>query len=61
MKTQQYKKHNSFINISIRDQEEKIKIKDKILKLINNKELLNYVEKEKEILQNIKTDLEENI
>ena len=57
MKTQQYKKHNSFINISIRDQEEKIKIKDKILKLINNKEFLNLIENEKEIIQNIKSYL----
>lgn len=58
-----YKKHNSFVNFSIKEKDKKIKIKKKIISLIENSNLDNFSFNYKEILKKIKNDLlnEKNI
>lgn len=52
-----YKKHNSFLNISIKNIKEKEKINKEIIQLISNSNLDEFSSKQKEILNFIKNDL----
>jgi len=63
MKSIFYKKHNSFVNFSIKEKDKKIKIKKKIISLIENSNLDNFSLNHKKILKKIKVDLlnEKNI
>ncbi len=57
MKLNLYKKHNSFLSLSVKKKKEKNDVKENIINLINNSNLSQYSKKNKKILENIKDDL----
>ncbi len=57
MKLNFYKKHNSFVNFSVKDKDKKQKITKKIISLIENGNLNNFSINHRKILNNVKSDL----
>ena len=57
MKLNFYKKHNSFVNFSVKDKDKKEKITKKIISLIENGNLNNFSINHRKILNNVKSDL----
>ncbi len=57
MKLNLYKKHNSFLSLSVKKKKEKNDVKENIINLIKNSNLSQYSKKNKKILENIKDDL----
>ena len=57
MKLNFYKKHNSFVNFSVKDKDKKQKITRKIISLIENGNLNNFSINHRKILNNVKSDL----
>ena len=57
MKLNFYKKHNSFVNFSVKDKDKKEKITKKIISLIENSNLNNFSINHRKILNNVKSDL----
>ena len=57
MKLNFYKKHNSFVNFSVKDKDKKQKITKKNISLIENGNLNNFSINHRKILNNVKSDL----
>ena len=57
MKLNFYKKHNIFVNFSVKDKDKKQKITKKIISLIENGNLNNFSINHRKILNNVKSDL----
>ncbi|MAV56032.1 MAG: radical SAM protein [Candidatus Pelagibacter sp.] len=57
MKLNFYKKHNSFVNFSVKEKDKKDKITKRIISLIQNSDLENFSLEHKKILSNVKNDL----
>ncbi len=57
MKINFYKKHNSFVNLSVKEKNKKDKITKKIISLIENSNLENFSSDYKMILNKVKSDL----